>query len=182
MRKYEKYTNTWRRNIVLPGPYRSRRCHFPFAQVFKPSARSRGFSSFALFCDWAGGFDQVMSALSRDVHCFLFCSTTQNQRLLKESIKNWCENTRKYTNMWNVGTSAGQNNRLFHPSSMISDVSRCWLWVACWHQWKIAHATKITSERRHLRQSASRIFLNGQYVTIISVIKRDEKCNILFRV
>ena len=47
----------------------------------------RGFSSFALFCDWAGGFDQVMSALSRDVDCFWFCSATQNQRLLKESIK-----------------------------------------------------------------------------------------------
>ena len=167
----------WRRNIGLPGPYRSRRCQFPFAQVFKPSERSagffkicvvlwlgwrfgsgdvcaitrcslflvlfddtksaitqrkhknwcentrtntntcdvgtsyspgrtalegvtslsrkcsrlqqvvRGFSSFALFCDWAGGFDQVMSALSRDVHCFWFCSATQNQRLLKESIK-----------------------------------------------------------------------------------------------
>ena len=29
----------------------------------------------------------MMSALSRDVHCFWFCSTTQNQRLLKESIK-----------------------------------------------------------------------------------------------
>jgi hypothetical protein len=29
----------------------------------------------------------VMSAPSRDVHCFLICSATQNQRLLKESIK-----------------------------------------------------------------------------------------------
>ena len=47
----------------------------------------RGFSSFALFCDWAGGSDQVVSALSRDVQFFLFCTTTQNQRLLKESIK-----------------------------------------------------------------------------------------------
>ena len=47
----------------------------------------RGFSSFALFCDWAGGSDQVMSALSRNVHCFWFCSTTQKQRLLKESRK-----------------------------------------------------------------------------------------------
>ena len=28
-----------------------------------------------------------MSALSRDVHCFWFCSATQNQRLLKESIQ-----------------------------------------------------------------------------------------------
>ena len=32
-------------------------------------------------------FDQVVSALSGDVHCFSFCSATQNQRLLKESIK-----------------------------------------------------------------------------------------------
>ena len=47
----------------------------------------RGFSSFALFCDWAGGSDQVMSALSRDVDCFWFCSAAQNQRLLKESIQ-----------------------------------------------------------------------------------------------
>jgi hypothetical protein len=30
----------------------------------------RGFSSFALFFDWAGGFDQVMSALPGDIHCF----------------------------------------------------------------------------------------------------------------
>ena len=30
----------------------------------------RGFSIFALFSDWAGGFDQVVSALSGDVHCF----------------------------------------------------------------------------------------------------------------
>ena len=30
----------------------------------------RDFSSFALFVDWTGGFDQVMSALSGDVHCF----------------------------------------------------------------------------------------------------------------
>ena len=29
----------------------------------------------------------MMSALSRDVHCFWFCSATQNQPLLKESIK-----------------------------------------------------------------------------------------------
>ena len=29
----------------------------------------------------------MMSALSRDVDCFWFCSATQNQRLLKESIK-----------------------------------------------------------------------------------------------
>ena len=29
----------------------------------------------------------MMSALSRDVHCYLFCSATQNQRSLKESIK-----------------------------------------------------------------------------------------------
>ena len=47
----------------------------------------RGFSSFALFFDWTGGFDYVMSALSRDVHCFCFCSATLKQRLLKESIK-----------------------------------------------------------------------------------------------
>ena len=30
----------------------------------------RCFSSFALFFDWAGGFDQVMSALPGDIHCF----------------------------------------------------------------------------------------------------------------
>ena len=30
----------------------------------------RDFSSFALCFDWAGGFDQVMSALSEDVNCF----------------------------------------------------------------------------------------------------------------
>ena len=30
----------------------------------------RVFSMFALFSDWAGGFDQVVSALSGDVHCF----------------------------------------------------------------------------------------------------------------
>ena len=30
----------------------------------------RDFSSFALCFDWAGGFDQVMSALSGDVNCF----------------------------------------------------------------------------------------------------------------
>ena len=47
----------------------------------------RAFSNFALFCDCAGGSDQVLSALSRDVHCFCFCSATQKQRLLKESIK-----------------------------------------------------------------------------------------------
>ena len=47
----------------------------------------RGFSSFALFCNWAGESDHVMSLLSRDVHCVWFCSTTQKQRLLKESIK-----------------------------------------------------------------------------------------------
>ena len=29
---------------------------------------------------WAGGSDHVMSALSRGVHCFCFCSATQNQR------------------------------------------------------------------------------------------------------
>ena len=47
----------------------------------------RSFSIFALFFDWTGGSDQMMSALSRGVQCFLFSSTTQNQRLLKESIK-----------------------------------------------------------------------------------------------
>ena len=30
----------------------------------------RVFPIFALFSDWAGGFDQVVSALSGDVHCF----------------------------------------------------------------------------------------------------------------
>ena len=28
---------------MLPGPYRSQRCQFPFAQVIKPSARRAGF-------------------------------------------------------------------------------------------------------------------------------------------
>ena len=62
-------------------------CHFPFAQVFKPSARSAWLFEFWLFFYWTGGSDRVMSALSRGVHCFWLCSTTQNQRLLKESIK-----------------------------------------------------------------------------------------------
>ena len=47
----------------------------------------RGFSSFALFCDWAGESDHVMSLLSRDVDCFWFCSASQKQRLLKKSTK-----------------------------------------------------------------------------------------------
>ena len=64
----------------------------------------RGFSSFALFCDWASGSDRVMSVLSRDVHCFWFCSTTQNQRLLKESIKIDAK-IRENTPTCDVGTS-----------------------------------------------------------------------------
>ena len=53
MLKYEKYTNMWCRNIELPGPYRSRRCHFPFAQVFKPSARSAVVFEFCVVL-WLG--------------------------------------------------------------------------------------------------------------------------------
>ena len=46
----------------------------------------------------------MMSVLSHNVHCFWFCSTKQNQRLLKESMKSDAkilENTRTC----DVGTS-----------------------------------------------------------------------------
>ena len=45
-----------------------------------------------------------MSALSRDVHCFCFCSATQNQRFLKESIEIDAK-IRENTRTCDVGTS-----------------------------------------------------------------------------
>ena len=48
---------------------------------------ARGFPGFALFFDWASGSGQVMPAQSRSVYCFIFCLTTQNQGLRKESSK-----------------------------------------------------------------------------------------------
>ena len=45
-----------------------------------------------------------MPALSRDVHCFCFCSATQNQRFLKESIKIDAK-IRENTRTCDVGTS-----------------------------------------------------------------------------
>ena len=79
----------------------------------------RGFSSFALFCDWAGGSDQVMSALSRDVHCFWFCLTTQNQRLLKESIKIDAK-IRENTPTCDVGTSGSPGRTALGGVSSLS--------------------------------------------------------------
>ena len=66
----------------------------------------RGFSIFALFSDWAGGFDEGMSALSGDVHCFWFCSVAQKQRLLKKSIQIEAKIPEK-TRTCDVGTSSG---------------------------------------------------------------------------
>ena len=91
MRKYEKYTNMWRRRNIGTSCSPGRTALGGVTSLSRKwsslQQEVRGFSSFVLFCDWAGGSDQVVSALSRDVQFFLFCTTTQNQRLLKESIK-----------------------------------------------------------------------------------------------
>ena len=94
MRKYEKYTNMWRGNIGLPGPYRSRRCQFPFVQVFKPSARSAGFFEFCvvLWLSW-----RVWSGNACTItRCSLFFVLFDDAKsaITQRKHKNWCENTR----------------------------------------------------------------------------------------
>jgi hypothetical protein len=61
----------------------------------------------------------MMSALSRDVHCYLFCSATQNQRSLKESIKidaKILENTRTC----DVGTSSVRGRAALRGATSLS--------------------------------------------------------------
>ena len=61
----------------------------------------------------------MMSALSRDVHCFWFCSTTQNQRLLKESIKIDAK-IRENTPTCDVGTSGSPGRTALGGVSSLS--------------------------------------------------------------
>ena len=71
-------SNSPRSSSVDSGCARKNPAHPPPANVPESLSRKcsslqqevRDFSSFALCFDWAGGFDQVMSALSENVNCF----------------------------------------------------------------------------------------------------------------
>ena len=71
-------SNFPRSSSVDSGSARKNPAHPPLANVPESLSRKcsslqqevRIFSIFALFSDWAVGFDQVMSALSGDVNCF----------------------------------------------------------------------------------------------------------------
>ena len=61
----------------------------------------------------------MTSALSRNVHCFWFCSTTQKQRLLKESIKIDAK-IRENTPTCDVGTSGSPGRTALGGVSSLS--------------------------------------------------------------
>ena len=61
----------------------------------------------------------MMSALSRDVDCFWFCSTTQKQRLLKESIQIDAK-IRENTPTCDVGTSGSTGRTALGGVSSLS--------------------------------------------------------------
>ena len=115
MRKYEKHTNMWRGNIGLPGPYRSRRCQFPFAQVFKPSERSAGFFVFCVVLwlskrVWSGD----VCAITR-CSLFLVLFDDTKSAITQRKHKNWCENTPTC----DVGTSYSRSRRCQFPFAQV---------------------------------------------------------------
>ena len=82
-----------------------------------------------------------MSALSRDVHCFWFCSTTQKQRLLKESRKIDAK-IRENTPTCDVGTSGspgrtalGGVSSLSRKCSSLQQEARCLSNLALFFDW-----------------------------------------------
>ena len=88
MRKYSKIHQHVTSEHRAPRAVPLSEVSVPFRASVQAFRKKCGaFRVLRCFFYWAGGSDRVMSALSRDVHCFWFCSTTQKQRLLKESRK-----------------------------------------------------------------------------------------------
>jgi hypothetical protein len=119
-----------------------------------------------------------MSALSRDVDCFWFCSATQNQRLLKESIQIDAK-IRENTPTCDVGTSCsptslGGVTSLSRKCSSLQQEVRVFSSFALFFDW----GRPNEFDRCQLRNSLIGILAHGQQMRRMLAIRGVSYCTV----